>query len=65
MTLKHSDKCHDYCALSISNITVEMDKKGNPKESEEELMCNLWVPKSMFEYLSRFEHASARVTSGV
>jgi hypothetical protein len=62
LTLKHSDSCHDFCTLSIANVTVAPDKKGNMKETEEELMTNLLVPKSMFDYLGKFEHATARVT---
>lgn len=65
MTLKHSDSCHDFCTLSIANVTLTPDKKGNLKEKEEPLMTNLLVPKSMFDYLATFEHASAKVTAGI
>jgi hypothetical protein len=65
LTLKHSDSCHDFCTLSIANVTVASDKNGNPKETEHEIMSNLLVPKSMFDYLNGFEHATAKVTSGV
>ncbi len=65
LTLKYSEQCHDFCALSIENVTITLDKKGNPKESKESLMRNLQVPRSLFDYISGFEHASARVTSRV
>jgi hypothetical protein len=52
----------DYCAFSIANVTVTPDKDGKMKEQVTELMTNLWVPKSMFDYLAQFEHASARTT---
>jgi hypothetical protein len=32
------------------------------KEKVTELMTNLWVPKTMFDYLARFEHVTARST---
>ncbi len=65
LTLKYSDQCHDFCALSIENVTITLDKKGNPKESKESLMRNLQVPRSLFDYISGFDHATARVTTGV
>src|SRR5882724_542922 len=65
LTLKHSDGCHDFCTLSIANVTVAPDKKGNMKETEQELMTNLLVPKSMFDYLAKFEHATAKVNMGI
>ena len=65
LTLKHSDSCHDYCTLSISNVTVAPDKKGNMKETEKALMTNLLVPKSMFDYLGKFDHPTSRVTAGI
>ncbi|HEU5396854.1 MAG TPA: hypothetical protein VFV81_06790 [Verrucomicrobiae bacterium] len=60
LTLKHSRNCHDYCTLSIANVSVTMDKSGKPKEKVEPLMTHLLVPKSMFEYLEKFDHATAR-----
>jgi hypothetical protein len=65
LTLRHSDQCHDFCTLSIANVTVAPDKNGNMKETEQTIITNLQVPKSMFEYLARFEHASARATAGI
>jgi hypothetical protein len=60
LILRHSDKCHDFCTLSIENVTVTTDKHGKPKESTQTVMTNLLVPKSMFDYLAQFEHATAR-----
>jgi len=65
LTLKHSARCDDYCALSIANVTVTLDKDGKPEEEVDPIMSNLWVPKSMFEYLAQFDHPTARVTTGV
>ena len=62
LTIRHSDACHDFCTLSVANVTITMDKKGNPKESETEIMTNLLVPKSMFDYLGKFEHPTANAT---
>lgn len=65
LILRHSDQCHDYCGVSISNITITVDRKGNPKESEQKIISNLWVSKSQFDYLNSFEHASAKAQAGV
>jgi hypothetical protein len=62
LTLKYSSRCEDYCAFSIANVTVTPDKDGKMKEKVTELMTNLWVPKTMFDYLARFEHVTARST---
>ncbi len=61
LTLKHSPRCDDFCTLSIANIEVSVDKDGKPVEKAQALMTNLQVPKSMFEYLAQFDHASAKV----
>jgi hypothetical protein len=65
LTLRYSDQCHDFCTLSIENVTVTTDKKGNPKENKQALMTNLQLPRSLFDYVSGFDHASARVTTNV
>ena len=65
LILKHSDQCHDYCGVSVSNITITYDKKGNPKESEQKIISNLWVSKSLFDHLSQLEHVSAKAPAGV
>jgi hypothetical protein len=65
LTLRYSDQCHDFCTLSIDNVTVTTDKKGNPKENKQVLMTNLQLPHSGIDYVSGFEHASARVTTSV
>lgn len=64
LTLKHSASCDDYCALSIANVTVTLDKDGKAQEEAQELMTDLWVPKSMFEYLSQFDRPTAKATVG-
>jgi hypothetical protein len=60
LTLKYHPECHDFCTLSVANVTMTTDKKGNPKEASQEIMTNLLVPKSMFEYVENLEHISAR-----
>jgi len=65
LTLKYSSRCEDYCALSIANVTVTPDKDGKMKEQVSQLMTNLWVPKTMFDYLAQFDHISARTSARV
>ena len=65
LTLKHSRKCSDYCALTISNVTVTVDKDGKPDEEVQDLMTNLWVPRTMFDYLAQFDRPTAKITPGV
>jgi hypothetical protein len=65
LTLKHSSKCDDFCALSVANVTVSLDKDGKQQEEVNELMTNLWVPKAMFDYLAQFDRPTARVTTGI
>jgi hypothetical protein len=64
LTLKHSQRCDDFCTLSIANVTVTLDKDGKSEEEVADLMSNLWVPKTMFDYLAQFDHATARVSPG-
>lgn len=65
LTLKYSPQCHDFCTLSIANVTVTTDRKGNPKESKQEILSHLQVPKEMFEYLESLDHVSARAPATV
>lgn len=65
LTLRYSDQCHDFCTLTIQNVTITYDKKGNPKENKQAVMTNLQIPRSMFDYISGFDHASAKVTTAV
>ena len=65
LTLKHSPKCDDYCALSIENVSVSLDKDGKQQESSNPIMTNLLVPKTMFDYLAQFDHISAKPTPSV
>lgn len=65
LTLKHSPKCDDFCAFSIANVEVSVNKDGKQEEKVDEVMTNLWVPKSMFEYLAQFDHATAKVRPGI
>jgi hypothetical protein len=41
-------------------LTTPPDKDGKMKEQVSELMTNLWVPKTMFDYLAQMDHISAR-----
>jgi hypothetical protein len=63
LTLKHSPRCDDFCAFSVANVTLTIDKDGKQVEEVNELVSNLWVPKSMFDYLAHFDHASAKVVT--
>jgi hypothetical protein len=61
LTLRYSDKCDDFCTLTIENIDVTLDKDNNPKEKSQLLMTNLFVPKTMFDYLAKFDHPTAKL----
>jgi len=63
LTLRHSVRCDEFCTLSVANVTVTLDKEGKPQEKVENIVTNLQVPKTMFDYLAGFEHATARVPS--
>jgi hypothetical protein len=65
LTLRYSARCNDFCAFSIANVTVTPDKDGKMQESEQKLMTNLWVPKSMVEYLEQFDRPTARPIVGI
>jgi hypothetical protein len=65
LTLRYSDHCNDFCTLSIENVTMTTDKKGNPKEEKQTLLTNLQLPHSGMAWVNGFEHASARVTAGI
>ena len=59
LTIKHSDHCHDFCTLSVENVSVTLDKEGKTKEEKSAIVSNLMVPKTMFDYLARFDHITA------
>jgi hypothetical protein len=65
LILRHSSKCEEFCTLSIANVTVSMDKNGKPQEKTETIITNLLLPKTLLDYLAKFEHATAKVTAGV
>lgn len=65
LSLKHSDQCHDFCTLSISNVTITIDRKGNPKENAVVILRQLQVPKSMLENLQRLDPISATAPATV
>ncbi len=60
VTLRHSPKCDDYCAFSIAHVTITHDKKGEKRETTQKIITNLWVPKTMYNYLAQFDHATAK-----
>jgi len=64
LTLKHSPRCEEFCAVSLANVTVATDKEGNAKETTMELARNLVVPKSMLDLISRFENFKASAPAG-
>ena len=63
LILRHSPQCEEFCTLSIENVSVSLDKNGKQQEKTERLMTNLQVPKSLFDYLARFDHISAQATA--
>jgi len=65
VTLRHSPKCDDFCTLSIENVSVSVDEEGKSQEETQSLLTNLLVPKTMFDYLAQFDHASAKRVSGI
>lgn len=65
LTLRHSDKCEEFCTLSIANITVTVSKDGKQQEKAETIVTNLLMPKTMLDYLSKFEHATATANSSL
>jgi hypothetical protein len=65
LTIKHSARCDEFCTLTIANVTTSVNKDGKTQEKVETLASNLEVPKTMFDYLAQFDHASATATSGV
>lgn len=65
LTLRHSDQCEEFCALSVANVTVSVNKNGKQQEQTQRIITNLLLPKSMLDYLSKFEHATAQAASGV
>lgn len=56
VTLKHSPKCDEFCTISVSNVTVTIDKDGDSNENEETLAENLVLPKSMLDLIAKFEN---------
>lgn len=65
LTLRHSSRCDEFCTLSIDNVTVTLDKEGKPQERVQNIVTNLQLPKTLFDYLAGFEHISARVPSNI
>jgi len=63
LTLKYHPECQDFCTLSISNVTMETDKKGNPKEVAQEIMSNLLVPIAMMDYVESVGRATTSAAS--
>jgi hypothetical protein len=64
LTIKHSDKCDEFCTLSVSNVSITVDKEGSPKESATELVSNLVLPKTMMGFVKSFEHLKPGMTVG-
>lgn len=59
LLLKHSPNCQVFHTIRLQDITIEVDKNGNPKEKATDLSGDLVLPASMFELISKFEHFSA------
>lgn len=65
LTLRHSAKCEEFCTLSIENVTVTLDKNGKSRETTQPVIANLLLPKTMLDYLEKFEHATAKAVPSV
>jgi hypothetical protein len=63
LTVKHSPRCDDFCTLTIANVTVSVDKDGNPQEKEEKIVNNLIMPKTMLDSLSGSAQPAAARTA--
>jgi hypothetical protein len=63
LILRHSPQCEEFCTLSIENVSVSLDKNGKAQEKTERIMTNLLVPKTLFDYLARFDHISAQAAT--
>jgi len=64
LKIRYSAKCDEFCTLSIENVSVSLDKDGKQQEKTEPVMTNLLLPKTMFDYVAQFDHASATTVSG-
>lgn len=56
VTIKYSAKCDDFCTVTIANVTETADKNGKMQESVKEIARNVVLPKSMFDFIAKFEH---------
>ena len=55
LTVKFSSRCNEFCTASIANISVSMGDNDKMKETEDEIVGDIVLPKSFFEFLERFE----------
>jgi len=62
LIIRHSPTCEEFCTLTIENVSVSLDKNGKPREKTDRLATNLQVPKTLFDYLAKFDHISAQTT---
>ncbi len=56
ITLKHSPNCPVFHTVSLQNINLSFDKKGNRKEKARDLTKDLILPAEMFPLITKFEH---------
>ena len=59
LTVKYSAKCNEFCTATIANVSVSVDSEGNNKETVDELISEIVLPKSFFEFLEKFENLKA------
>ena len=55
LTVKYSSRCNEFCTASIANISVSMGDNDKMEEKEDEIVGDIVLPKSFFEFLERFE----------
>jgi uncharacterized membrane protein (Fun14 family) len=56
ITLKHSPNCAVFHTVSLQNVSLSYDKKGNPKTRARDLTRDLILPPEMFPLITKFEH---------
>jgi hypothetical protein len=56
ITLKHSPNCQVFHTVSLQNVSLSYDKKGNPKTTARDLTRDLILPAEMFPLITKFEH---------
>jgi hypothetical protein len=59
IVLKHSPNCQVFNTVRLQEVTLQFDKKGNPKQSAKNLTRDLILPPDMFGLITKFENFGA------